>query len=697
MIPVATESIKQAVEQLNSFKDLYSSKIESNLDQINGSKGSAKQNNSKANSKKPPVRKAAVRESYSAPYEYQPSYIAESSDYGQEDYSNNNDNSSDGYLNNHRDKQQIHSNASSNIGIASRVERLNIDNSHTQHMSGAERENLLTQKISEFNEQRQQQNKNAVDPQKLAKMRIQQKIREEAKVKELQEVDAARRKAAEVEASVLKVQTLQAKTELRVAKYKESLLRREQEEREKAELELFVRKEREKEAFSDSKRNKLVALRKESVKRLRQIEQEDERREIERHVAIQAKLDLISKKYDVNSTFLLPAVGGGAPLSQQPSVSSGGRNSARGSGGVAVRVDGRVVSGQDNSDDWREAGNNKPRSASRSHVSRAKESKQTPALPPIGGMSGGGGALTERSRSEQQAVRKGKTQPLVNDHTPIARSNSTNNTRLLQYNDQHYNNNSGSHNNATSSQRYRQEKDEDDEWSEDDAPVYGAGQRGATSRPSNGGDCDDGDNDSLEEDSIDLSRGQSARGGGGGGGGGFNKQHQHQHQQAAKGVKPSYNHGDDDDGELSDISGENGALPSTRGSAKPSNRRSAAALPVLGNKNLSQKVAPSQVNIRVESSSRIPGPASTTSSQKPHGGAAVARDKVKNSPNDRITPLVEINQQHVKQQQQQYSASSPTDSSKKSNMSSHNNKNAVWRKLKPIPILPYKPVPVGDN
>lgn len=66
--------------------------------------------------------------------------------------------------------------------------------------------------------------------------------------------------------------------------------------------------------------------------RLRQIEEEDERREVERHVSIQAKLDLISKKFDVNSTYL-PAV---PPPGPAPSGGNGR--------GVAVRVDGRLVS-----------------------------------------------------------------------------------------------------------------------------------------------------------------------------------------------------------------------------------------------------------------------------------------------------------------------------------------------------------------
>jgi hypothetical protein len=64
--------------------------------------------------------------------------------------------------------------------------------------------------------------------------------------------------------------------------------------------------------------------------RLRQIEEEDERRELERHMAIQAKLDLISKKFDVNSTFL-PAV-----PPPGPAPSGGGRR-------VSARVDGKLI------------------------------------------------------------------------------------------------------------------------------------------------------------------------------------------------------------------------------------------------------------------------------------------------------------------------------------------------------------------
>lgn len=423
--------------------------------------------------------------------------------------------------------------------------------------------------------------------------------------------------------------------------------------------------------------------------RLRQIQAEDERREAEKHLQIQAKLDQISRKYNADSTYLPPPAATAAP---------GASNTRRGGRGgnvnVTVTVDGHQTDNRSHSQ------GRPPRSMS-GKSGRRVENNSLPAIP---GASNGGGSVSEysgasssnelRSRSEQQATRKDKApaptttlqqtrqqqhQPQLQQYAP--RAPATNSTAQRSGSGRRVSN-VGSHGGNTNND------EDDDEWLRDDEPSRygGAASSNRGHHPGGGGanydqyDYANGnsrgggggydEDDVCDEDSIEASRQSSSAYRTNNHSSSCYGNYNNGSNKISNNSRPMYSQGnysgnggaynshanDEDDENLSDISGGEGAPVSS--ARQPS------------------KIKPSQANIQVGSKA--------TSS---NGG----NKNIYTKSSDKIIPLVQLNQQHI-------ASSQHGDSTKKTSATAHssNKKSAIWRELKPLPILPYKPIPTSN-
>jgi hypothetical protein len=113
---------------------------------------------------------------------------------------------------------------------------------------------------------------------------------------------------------------MKEKTLARVAKYKESLVQREEEEKKKLQARMEEMREKELQLASPTMKKKMLEVRKQAKQRLRRHQLTDEKLAYERDIEIKSKLEKISKKMDITSTYLPPV----QPFQKQGSYYSNG-------------------------------------------------------------------------------------------------------------------------------------------------------------------------------------------------------------------------------------------------------------------------------------------------------------------------------------------------------------------------------------